>query len=200
MDAARRITQNKTTKGWLNPPYSRFGCLRIRRRIRTDRDSTKEMKTQPSKQVASAYILILRLLFFLIDSDILPLGSVRLEIRRVSGKIRKNQVHWEKGDDDNDDGVYVFDSDGIKVIDDAALEKPPYINFEFKFREDPKITRLTYRIAEENEDSKLGVRVTRKSSKSGALALPAIGTAEGTSFHVRAHYGSSLIGIQAFQI
>jgi hypothetical protein len=49
MDATRRIAHGRTTKGWLNPPssYSRSGCLRIRRRVQTDRDSTKKLKTQP---------------------------------------------------------------------------------------------------------------------------------------------------------
>ena len=73
------------------------------------------------------------------------LGSVRLEVRRVSGHIHNDQVYWGKleGDDDDDsDGICVFDPDGIKVIDDATRGKPPYITFEFKFREDPKITRI----------------------------------------------------------
>lgn len=112
--------------------------------------------------------------------------GLRLEIRRVSGRIRKDQVCWRRGDDD--DGIYVFDADGIRVIDDAELEKPPYITFEFKFREDPKITRLMNRTAEENEDRKADVRITRMSSKSSALAQPAIGRTEGTSFHVWARY------------
>lgn len=65
MDSARRVSQCKTTKGWLNPPYSRCGCLRIRKRIQADDNSTKKLTTQPGKQVASAYyILFLRLLLF----------------------------------------------------------------------------------------------------------------------------------------
>jgi hypothetical protein len=63
MDAARRITQSKTTKGWLNPPYNRYGCLRISRRIHPSRDSTKRLTKQPGKQVASAYIPILDFYF-----------------------------------------------------------------------------------------------------------------------------------------
>lgn len=128
MDATRRITQSKTTKGWLNPPYSRSGCLLICRRITAHHDPTE---TQPGKQVASAYILIFRLLFFPFKLDILLLGSVRLEVRRVSGNIRNNQVYWGKGDDN--DGICVSDPDGIEVIDDATRGKYPYITFEFKF-------------------------------------------------------------------
>ena len=81
MDSARRISQSKTTKGLLNPPYNRFGCLflRIRRRIQNDYDSKKKVKTQPGKQVASACILYSQALFFPVESGILLLGSLRLE-------------------------------------------------------------------------------------------------------------------------
>ena len=44
MDSARRVSQCKTTKGWLNPPYSRCGCLRIRKRIQADDNSTKSWR------------------------------------------------------------------------------------------------------------------------------------------------------------
>ena len=87
-------------------------------------------------------------------------------------------------------GICVFNPYGIKVIDDAERGEPPWIVFEFKFREDPKMTQ---HITEENRDTdtKIGVRnhleTTQKSSKSGTLALPEIGRAKGTSFHVNAH-------------
>ena len=161
MDAARRITQSKTTKGWLNPPYNRFGCLRVSRKIQTVRDSTKKLKTQTGKQGC-----LLHPYSQFVESEIPPvsrlLGSVRLEIRRVSGHICNDQVYWMKGKDD--DGICVFDPDGIKVIDDVEQEKPPYIIFEFKFREDPKITQITQRMTEENAvDTKIGVRTPNKS-------------------------------------
>jgi hypothetical protein len=120
---------------------------------------------------------------------------VRLEVRRVSGHIRNDQVYW-----DDDNGIHVFNPDGIEVIDDVEQKKPPYIIFEFKFREVPKITQVTQRMTEENADTKIGVvrtqnqsETVQKSSKSGTSesALPAIGRAEGTS--------SSLMEIQAFQ-
>lgn len=160
MDEKRKVSQSRTTKEWLNPPYSRFGCLRVRRRL-TD-DSTKKLKTRSGKQsllptfYSQAFI-------FPVESGILVLGSSRLEIRRVSGDICKNQVYWGK----EPDGC-VFDPKGIKVIDDAAQGEPPYIVFEFKFREDPKITQ---RIIEENHDmeNKHSVRkhleISRKSSR-----------------------------------
>jgi hypothetical protein len=103
---------------------------------------------------------------------------VRLEVRRVSGQIRKDQVYWGKDDDDDGISSCVFDPDGIEVIDNAARGKPPYIIFEFKFREDPKITQMS----EENEESKIGIRLTPKPSKRDTLALPAIGRAEGMFF------------------
>jgi hypothetical protein len=104
---------------------------------------------------------------------------VRLEVRRLSGHIRNDQVYWGE-DDDDDYGICVFDSDGIKVIDDEALGKDPYIVFEFKFREDPKIAKMTQR-KEEGEDTKVGIRMTRKSTKGDTSGLPAIGRAEGMS-------------------
>ena len=113
---------------------------------------------------------------------------MRVEIRRVSGDINKDQVYWGKGDDGK--GIYVFNPDGIEFIDDASRGKPPFITFEFKFREDPEITQR--RMLEEKADTKIGIRVTppvtRKSLKSGTLALPAINKAEGTSFHASARY------------
>jgi hypothetical protein len=113
---------------------------------------------------------------------------VRLEIRRISGHIRNDQVYWGKGGASDDKDICVFDPDGIEVIDDLERKEPPYIIFEFKFREHPKITQVTQRMTEENLDTKIGVRTpnqsletARKSSKSGR--------AEGTSFHVlRAHH------------
>lgn len=120
------------------------------------------------------------------------LGSVRLEIRRISGNIRKDQVFWEEGDDDDDGIICVFDPDGIEVIDDAAREKPPYITFEFKFREDPKITQRIVKQNSENVDSKISIQATQavaqKSLKSGTLVQPAVDRAEGTSFHASACY------------
>ena len=119
------------------------------------------------------------------------LGSLRLEIRRVSGHIRSKQVYWEKGDDGL--GVCVFDPDGIEIIDDAERDEPPYIVFDFKFREDPKITQATQRMIEKNVDTKIEVgtlshlETTWKSTKSDMSALPAIGKAKGTSVHVRVH-------------
>lgn len=189
MDATRRISQTKSTKGWLNFPYSRFGCLRIRRRIQThaDRDSAKELSKQPGKQVASVFVLILNAFIFPVKSDILLLGSVRLDVRRVSGQIKKNQVYWREGDDEK--GMCVFNPKGITVIDDAARDKPPYISFEFKFREDPEITKMNRRIAEEKADTKIDMRVTRNASaKSRTLALPATGNAQSTSFHLKDYY------------
>ena len=97
------------------------------------------------------------------------LGSLRLEIRRVSGDIRKDQVCWGKGDDGND--IYVFDPDGIELIDDAARGKPPYITFEFKFREDSQITKIT--AEEENEDTKIDMQwATPVTQKSHASSQP----------------------------
>lgn len=80
------------------------------------------------------------------------------------------------GDDDN----------GFRIIDDEAQGKPPYITFNLNFREDPKITKINQRMAEENKNTKTGAWVTRISSNS-ILALPAISEAEGTFFHVRVH-------------
>ena len=117
------------------------------------------------------------------------LGSARLEVRRVSGRIRKNQVFWDEGDDSDDEGFFNFDLDGITVKDDEAQGKPSYITFDFKFREDPKITRMNQRIAEESKDTKIGVRVTRMSSKGAMLAPPAINREEGTFFHVKVQPG-----------
>lgn len=126
---------------------------------------------------------------------ILSLGSLRLEIRRISGHIHINQVYWEEGDDGK--GVCVFNPDGIKVIDNAKQGNPPWIIFEFKFREDPKITQMIQRIREENMDTIIGVQnhleTTPKLPKSGTLA--ALADSEGTSFHVSPHYGLSLIKI-----
>ena len=115
---------------------------------------------------------------FPVNSGITLLGSVRLEVRRISGNLRKDQVYWEEGDD-GDDGSYVFDPDGVTIIDDEALGYPPYVTFEFKFRQftQPKAD------SEKNED--IGKRVTRKSTKSGntlALPVPVMGKAEGSSF------------------
>jgi hypothetical protein len=124
---------------------------------------------------------------FPVESEILLLGSVRLEIRRVSGPIRNDQVYWGKGNDDN--GICVFDPDGgVKVIDDVEQEKPPYIIFEFKFREDHKITQVTQRMTEENlnVDTKIGVRTPNQTL--GTAGKSHGDRAEGTSFHVlRAH-------------
>ena len=133
---------------------------------------------------------ILRSFFF---SGILLLGSLRLELRRISGDIRNNQVYWGKGDDGK--GICVFDPDGIELIDDAESGYPPYIVFEFKFREDPKITQVTQHMKEEKVtvDTKTGGRtshlettlpVAQKSTKSDStLALSAISRAKGMSFH-----------------
>ena len=123
---------------------------------------------------------------------------MRLELRRISGDIRNNQVYWGKGDDGK--GICVFDPDGIELIDDAESDHPPYIVFEFKFREDPKITgtQVTQHMKEEKVDTKTGgqtshleTSLAQKSTKSDStLALPvsAIGRAKGTSFHIlRAH-------------
>lgn len=120
-------------------------------------------------------------------------------MRRISGHIRKNQVYWGEGDDDDDNGIYVFNPDGIEVIDDAAREKSPYITFEFNFREDPKISKIinqlkkeitTQNKKEESEETEMGIcvtPVTQKSSKSHTSGLPVIGRAEGTSIHVGVH-------------
>ena len=35
-------------------------------------------------------------------------------------------------------GVCIINPDGIKIIDDAKREEPPWIIFEFKFREDDR--------------------------------------------------------------
>ena len=70
---------------------------------------------------------------------------MRLEIRRISGNIHKDQIY--RRDEIDGRGSYVLDPNGIKIVDDAALGKPPWTTFEFKFREDPKITQ---RIREEN--------------------------------------------------
>ena len=189
MDSARRVSQSKTIKGWLNPPYNRFGCLRIRRRKQYD--SKKKLGAQPGKQVTFVLHPYSNSVIFSVGLGILLLGSLRLEIRRVSGHIRNDQVYWGEGDDGM--GICIFDPDGIKVIDDAEQEEPPYIIFEFKFREDPKITLRRQRTIEENMDTKIDVQnhleTTRKSSKSSTSSLPAIDRAnsEGMSFHVRAH-------------
>ena len=187
MNSARRTSQSKTTKGWLNSPYSRHGCLRVRKRIKND-DLKKELKIQSGKQVASPYILYSKyqaLLFSSIELGML-LGSTRLEIRRISGNIHKNQIHWRKGDDGK--GICVFDPEGIELIDDAQSDRPPYIIFDFQFREDPKITRkVAPRMKEENVDTKIGVRApTCSSTESDTSALSAVERAKGTSFHVRA--------------
>lgn len=66
-------------------------------------------------------------------------------------------------------GICVFDRDGIEVIDNAAQGNPPYIVFEFKFREDPEITR---RITEENMENKPSVgRYLKDSQKSSSKSL-----------------------------
>lgn len=78
---------------------------------------------------------------------------MRLEIRRVTGRIRNDQVYWGEGPDGL--GICVCDMDGITIVDDAAQDMPPRIIFEFKFREDLKITE---RMIEENMDTKIGVR------------------------------------------
>jgi len=164
--------------------------------IQTDYDAGKRLETQPGEQVAFAYSQAL----VEFESGILLLGSLRLEIRRLSGNIRKDQVYWDEGDDGM--GVFVFDPDGIKVIDDADLDEPPYIIFEFNFRQMTQMTQR--RTTEANADTKIGIpnhlEITRKSSGGGTSALPAIGRAEGTHSRVRAHLGSSLIEIQAFQM
>jgi hypothetical protein len=138
--------------------------------------------TQSHNRVSKLLLLIplFSSLIFPVELEILSLGSVRLEVRRLSGHIRNDQVYWREGDDD-DYGMCVFDPDGIEVIDDAALGKHPYIIFEFKFREDPEIAKLTQR-KEEGEDTKVGIRITRKSTKGDTSGLPAIGKAEGMSF------------------
>jgi hypothetical protein len=122
---------------------------------------------------------------------------VRLEIRRVSGNIRKDQIVWRKleGDDDDYMDVCVFDPDGITFVDDAARGKPPYVVFEFKFREDPKITKMLRSIEEEKVDTKIGMRVTRKSTKSGTLALPATGRVEGKFFLCKGSLRLTLIDV-----
>lgn len=120
----------------------------------------------------SRLLLLMPLAFiFYVELEILSLGSARLEVRRVKGDIRNDQVYWEESN-----GICVFDPNGIKVVDDEARGKPPHIIFEFKFREDPEITRMTQSMLEEDIKSGI-VRVTR--SKGGTLGLPAIGRAEG---------------------
>ena len=172
MDDKRKTTQAKTTKGWLNSPYKRYGCLRICSRIQAYRNHPT--KTQPGKQVASAYAFdsYSQAFIFPVELDILSLGSVRLEVRRVRGEIRNDQVHWGKKDDGY--GICVFDPNGIEVVDDAARGKPPYIIFEFKFREDPEITRMTQSMQE--DDTKIGIV---QAIRTGLLA---ISRAEGMFF------------------
>ena len=75
------------------------------------------------------------------------LGSLQLEVRRVSGHIRNNQVYWGKRSDGK--GVCVFDPEGIEIIDNAELDEPPWIVFEFKFRD---VSQKTRRVTE-NSDS-----------------------------------------------
>ena len=75
-------------------------------------------------------------------------------------------------------GVCVFDPEGIEFIDDAERDDPPWIIFEFKFREISQ--KIQHILKEEIADSKIGVpnhlKTTRKSSKtrSSTSALPAI--------------------------
>ena len=93
-------------------------------------------------------------------------------------------------------GVRVFDPDGIEVIDDEEQGDPPWIIFEFKFREDPKITQMTQHITEENVETKVENYLENTPKlMNGSGALAALAVSEGTSFHVRPHYGLFLFKI-----
>jgi hypothetical protein len=76
--------------------------------------------------------------FFPIESEIPSLGSLRLEIRRLSGHIRRNQVYWGEEEGSDDKGVYIFDPDGIKVVDDEARGEPPLLFLNLNFGKIPK--------------------------------------------------------------
>lgn len=77
-----------------------------------------------------------------------PLGAVRLEVRRVNGRIRVDP-HWEKEPGEMD--VSIMDMSTMDFLDDLANNNPPWIVFESKFKENPSVTA---RIDKENEDLK----------------------------------------------
>ncbi|KAF8968247.1 hypothetical protein BDZ97DRAFT_1916095 [Flammula alnicola] len=108
MDKAKRGTQSRTSKGWLNPPYRRYGCLRMSELERKRHDARFR------------------------DSDA-SLGCVRLEIRRVRGQLIES-AKWIM-DDQNQEKCVIDNFDNLDVIDDPDEDIPPYVTFIFHFRD-----------------------------------------------------------------